>query len=152
MDKKPSDIYQNTTIQLISEESQPLSIRRSKTQSTKLFKNSRVPQEIVCELQQVLNADISHDGLSTGNLLFLVANLMQTVGKYKKISGSDKKQIVVILINDAIETQIEDKNLEDFLQMMVTNIVPGAIDLLIDVSKKKYNFKIISKMFSKCCS
>lgn len=116
------------------------------------IENSRVPQEIVHELQYCLNTDILQYGLSAENLLFLVTNLMQTVGKYKKMSGSDKKKIVIVLINDAIETRIEDKNLEDFLQLMVTNVVPDTIDLLVDISKKKYKFSKVSKIFSKCCS
>lgn len=138
-----SDISRNIKLHIPFEESRPPSI--------KLFKTSKVPQEIVNELRQVLNVDILQGGLSAENLLFLVANLMQTAGKYKKMSGSDKKQIVVILINEAIETQIDDEILEDFLQHMVTNVVPDAIDLLINVSKKKYKFKQISKAFSKCC-
>jgi hypothetical protein len=142
--KKPeSDILQNINLHIPFEDSQPPSL--------KLFKKLRVPQEIVNKLRQVLNADILQNGLSAENLLFLVTNLMQTAGKYKKMSGSDKKQIVVILINEAIKTQIDDEILEDFLQHMVTTIVPNAIDLLIDVSKKKYKFKQISKEFSKCC-
>ena len=126
--------------------------KKTKFMSTKTNKKSPSPQEIADELQKVLDDVIFENGLSVGNILSLVANLMHTAGKYRTLSGKDKKQMVVILINEAIEDQIEDENLEDFLQMMVTHIVPDAIDLLVDVSKKKYKFKSISKIFTKCCS
>jgi hypothetical protein len=141
---KNSFISQNNTVLYMLGE-------HKNVQPTNIFKKSMVSQKIVDELQQGLDADILRDGLSSGNLLYLVANLMQTAGKYKKITGKDKKKIVVFLINNAIETRIENKVLEHFLQNMVTDVVPDVIDLLVDVSKKKYKFKSISKLLSNCC-
>jgi hypothetical protein len=124
----------------------------TKFKITDQLKKTLVPLKILNELQSVLNFEILNNGLNTENILFIVVKLMETIGKYKKMSGTDKKQVIIILINDAIEDQIENEHVEDFLQMMATNIIPYTIDLLVDVSKNKYKFKNINlKMLSKCC-
>ena len=92
---------------------------------------------IVAEVKNTLTDLIKKDGLSDSNLMHIVTNLMSVVSQFTILSGSQKKELILCLIEDCIESNVKDPAI---LQMMIKNVVPGAIDLIIDISKKVYTF------------
>ena len=105
-------------------------------------------KKIITSLRNIVQRLLNENELNSENLLYIVTNIMNAVGNYKNTSGAAKKEIVIILINDAIKERISDKNLESILIAMV----PNAIDLLVDISKNKYKFKNLSKLSEVCKS
>ena len=111
-----------------------------------LIKKS-IPKEISVQLSRTLNILISERGLDPDNLIYIVTNLMSTVAKYKKLTGSEKKEIVIILINEAIDkVSADEQNI--ILKLMMDTIVPNTIDILVDVSKGRYKFKYLPKIYA----
>lgn len=104
--------------------------------------------DMINSLKNILNNLLNETDLNSENLLYIVTNVMTAVGKYKTLSGSEKKEIVLGLINDAIDN-IKDSDIKQILTVMMKWVVPNAIDLLIDISKKKYKFNTNSRI-GKC--
>ena len=80
---------------------------------------SHIPQEIVDDAEASLEHILNQDGLSAENVLYVTTRMMTIVGKYKTLSGRDKKEIVVILVNDAIEKYIDDERYQ-LLQQIIS--------------------------------
>ena len=127
-------------------EKTPLSSSSVELLSTKKISDS---------LKSVLREITQTTELNSENLLYIVTKVMTAVGRYRTLSGGRKKQIVIILITDAI-SQIEDPLLKQTLMASAEFIVPNAIDLLVDVASRKFSFNRHSKIYKfvknlKCC-
>lgn len=105
-----------------------------------------VPVEIVDNLQNILEQLIEQKGLTGENLMYIVTNLMSAVGKYKKLTGMEKKEIVLILVNRAIDESAMDPQVKASLKLAIESVIPNAIDVLVLVAKGKYKFKYIPKL------
>ena len=118
-------------------------------------RRTSVPKEIVDKLKATLNTMVQSNGLTSENLLYIITNLMHMTGQYKTLSGAEKKEIVVLLINQVIdETDMEKVN-KDILKLMMITVVPGAVDTIIEVSKGGYKFKDnpkLSSLLTGCCN
>jgi hypothetical protein len=124
--------------------------------SRKLTKNT-IPTEIAKSLETLLKKLIDDYGLTNENIIFIVTNMMSAVGKYKTLTGIEKKEVVIILVNKAIDESDDlDKQVKVILKMTMGTVIPTAIDIMIDISKNKYQFKHISLLAAwckklKCC-
>ena len=94
-----------------------------------------------------------NDGVSSENIMPIVAHCMSLVGQYRKLTGTDKKSIVISLLTNAILKDINiDDNLKSILIALMETAVPRTIDLLIDVSRGKFAFKfnVLTKFIIWC--
>jgi hypothetical protein len=110
-----------------------------------------IPREIFAELLYKLDTIVDEKKITSENIIFVVTNLMTVMHKYKNISGEQKKQSILFFISIIINKS--DLNPDDKKQLIiiVETIVPGAIDVLIDVSKKKYILKYSKSCFKILC-
>jgi len=84
---------------------------------------------------------IANYGLSNENIMFIVTNMMSNIGKYKTLTGLEKKEVVIILVNKAIDESNElDDQVKAVLKMTMQTVVPTAIDIMIDISNYKIGF------------
>ena len=119
-----------------------MAIKKTKNVDRSHTLNNHVaPNHIINDLRETVLVIMSQDGLHVGNILNMATTLMSTTGKYRKLKGHEKKELVVLAINEAIELYVEDELIEDALQTMVRTVIPSAIDLMIDISKKRVKFK-----------
>ena len=111
--------------------------------------------DIITDLELLLKNVTRDDGLNASNIMMLVSTLMETVGKYKNLSGPDKKRIVILVLKHAIDSSSEDENTKELLNLTIENIVPPAIDIMVDIANGKYEFKALKKISIfcrlKCC-
>jgi basic membrane lipoprotein Med (substrate-binding protein (PBP1-ABC) superfamily) len=114
------------------------------------FIKSNVPDVVVRELVSVMNRLIADQGITETNIIYIATKLMTALGKYKDISGHDKKTIVVLLINSAVDQSSLDETTQTIIQSIVSNVLPSTIDILVDISKGRYSFKKVTTSFS-CC-
>ena len=122
----------------------------TKTLSLQHLSQTSASQEIIDDLQKSLKVMLQQNELNSGNLLYITTQLMRMTGKYKTLSGKDKKQIVVTLVDDAIRSTDLDPAIQSILFIMVEQVVPDAIDLLVEVAKKDNIFKEMPKLFDQC--
>lgn len=111
--------------------------------------------DIIINLESLIKNFTKDDGLNASNIMMLVSTLMETIGKYKNLSGPDKKRIVILVLKHAIDVSNEDVNTKEILNLAMENIVPHAIDIMVDIANGKYEFKSLKKISIfcrlKCC-
>jgi hypothetical protein len=111
--------------------------------STKTSENG----QLLNELEIILNSIINSKGLSPESIIYIVTNLMNVVGKYKSLSGIEKKELVVDLVNKAIDESVMEHQTKLTLKLIMTTVIPNGIDILVDVSKKRYKFKYLPRFY-----
>jgi len=67
------------------------------------------------------------------------------VGKYKKLSGSDKKRLVIKIIENFIKDICQGENTD--IEKVMKQMIPSLIDGIIHVGKLKIFKKKICKCF-----
>ena len=101
-------------------------------------------------LNKVLHSIINKNGITNDNIMVITTNLMTAISKYENITGKDKKKIIIDLLKDTINNTVYDDGIKNLLQVIIDTIIPGSIDLIIDISKGKYDFDKIQKNTKKC--
>jgi hypothetical protein len=93
------------------------------------------------ELVHYLENFIGEGVVNILNILNICVVAMQKVEKFNKLSGSDKKQVVLGAISQIIKNKGGDDNL--------TTLLPSFIDTSISIEKGELNISINGK---KCCA
>ena len=98
---------------------------------------------------------IKDDSINVNNLLDLAVTGMEAVEDITTLSGSEKKELVIMVIQKLIkESDILDDDKKSLLGT-ITDIIPKAIDIIIQISKGKTNLNkgidAIKKVKFCCC-
>ena len=82
----------------------------------------------------------------------IATNLMQIVEKYPKISGTQKKSLVIQVLKKFVIDQ-SDGDTENALLLFIDTFLPSVIDTIISVDVKDIviNIKKGVKSFFICC-
>jgi len=87
------------------------------------------------------------------NMFMIISQIMYIVGNYPSLSGNQKKEIVInvsnIILNKFKESDTGKKVPGGFIDNII-KYSPDIINILVDVSKGKYDINTIKKYFS-CC-
>lgn len=124
----------------------------------KEIKSKTITTDIIDDVSAFLDITTEFNGLTPQNIILVVTQMMAIVAKYKKLSGADKKKIVLTLLkNKIVELEIDD-DIKQTLLIMADEVIPSTIDVLVEISKGRYKFKYIPKIFKvikklccKCC-
>jgi len=90
-------------------------------------------------------------------LTLLVKECVEYANSLKKLKGVQKKEVVIILLNDVFEDLVQESDMDDSIKIIVIDLietaVEPAIDLAIFVAKQGLNVdkKRVNKFFSKLC-
>ena len=104
---------------------------------------------ITADLNKVLQSIIDENGIDAENIIFIATNLMTSISKYENITGRERKQIILSLLETSIDN-IDNNTIQSLLKVVIKTIVPNLIDLIIDTSKGRYVFDNIKKHTTKC--
>lgn len=105
-------------------------------------------------LYEELNKILAGAKLNTSNLTVILVNLMQIVETYPKLTGSQKKEVILAAINMLIDDQNDNVEDAETLKLLVKMTLPNLIDTLVSIDKKQLNIKLkkfSSYIFSSCC-
>ena len=100
-------------------------------------------EKLAVELE-LIRTRFNYEGLNLENVSNLLLLLMEEIGKYKKLSGSEKKRLVVKIMNSFVEDICPGENTD--LENILKQMVPSLIDGIIHVGK----MKTFHKKFCKC--
>jgi hypothetical protein len=102
---------------------------------------------------QVLSTKIIEafpSGITVGSVTVAVIDCMTMVGQIDRISGSDKKQLVIDMLIYIVNHT--DSGSYEVMDPIIVCAVPIMIEALIDVEKGKLRFNPkIAKKFKMCC-
>ena len=88
------------------------------------------------------------DNFSLGTVVDIIPNLIRCVEKYKTLSGTEKKRLVLELIDRFID-RTDGFGDDTVVDPILKTIVPSVIDNLIKVEDKKIVLRKKSKYL--CC-
>jgi hypothetical protein len=108
------------------------------------YTNKLDVQKLSLELESI-KIRYRGEGITLENVSSLILILMEEVGKYKKLSGSDKKRLVIKIIENFIEDICPGKDTD--IEKVLKQMVPSLIDGIIHVGKLKLFKKKLCKCF-----
>jgi hypothetical protein len=98
-------------------------------------------------LYDEISAVVGNAGLSISNLTAVVIALMKVVeDPVWKLSGSDKKALVIKILNKYVEEKIDNDQIEAIIESMI----PPLIDSIVDVATGVIQVKLKSCLASIC--
>ena len=114
-----------------------------------VIQTTTVTEKIYEELKNIL----SGAKLNSSNLTNILINLMQIVETYPKLSGIQKKEVILASINMLIDDQNDNVEDSETLKILVKMTLPSLIDNLVKIDKKQLSIKIkqIRKYIFSCC-
>lgn len=102
---------------------------------------------VVDDLIKQITHTLPTEGITPGNVAQLVLQLMQLVERVPSLSGAQKKQIVIQVVNKLLQ----QFNVSSEVQSLISMTVPPLIDAFIQVDKKQVMISIekgIGRFFS----
>tara|TARA_R110002072_G_scaffold144137_1_gene290214 strand:+ start:57 stop:461 length:405 start_codon:yes stop_codon:yes gene_type:complete len=116
----------------------------------------KITVETVLQNLNAIKERFSESGVTAENVSIVLLALMSEVNNFKKLTGSQKKTLVTVILNHFISELTSEDN-QPALREILKLTVPTLIDNFIDISKgielhhysasKLFNF---SHMFSIC--
>ena len=89
-------------------------------------------------------SDIKKRSLEVGDILTLASSAMVLIQKIKGMSGSEKKEAVLAVINTAIDSKMVPKKIRQTCRDLVKLALPTMIDLLVSAYRHDINLKKIA--------
>ena len=132
--------------------------KMDKTRHKKVVKSTDVivihsttaTEKLYEELKQIL----AGAKLNASNLTVILVNLMQILETYPKLTGPQKKEVILAAINMLIDDQNDNVEDAETLKLLVKMTLPNLIDTLVSIDKKQINIKLkrmTSYIFASCC-
>ena len=87
-------------------------------------------------------------GLSAENITVILLTLMTEVNKFKKLTGSQKKTLVTMILSHFV-TELATEENQPALREIIRLTVPTVIDNFVDISKGLELRNLKNKFF--CC-
>lgn len=97
---------------------------------------------------EAIRSRFIRSGVSVENVTKLVVTLMEEANKIANLPGSQKKLLVTKVIQSIVDELFTERK-DQTLERVVMDMVPGLIDLFVDVSKGVM-LKKVTNCFSFC--
>ena len=97
---------------------------------------------------EAIRSRFIRSGVTVENITKLVITLMEEANKIANLPGSQKKLLVTKVIQSIVDELFTEKK-DQTLERVIMDMVPGLIDLFVDVSKGVM-LKKVTKCFSFC--
>jgi hypothetical protein len=110
--------------------------------------------ESVNNIYSDIKKSVNKRSFDSGDILSILVNTMQLAEKYKdngeKLSGRDKKHIVLKVIAKVISDLPIEEDIKDKVKFFVEFIAPMVIDMIIAASKSQFALNTKKKFREKC--
>jgi hypothetical protein len=92
---------------------------------------------------------IAGEEITQATLVTICLSAMQLVEHVPKLNGTEKKQVVLLVLKQLVTNHINDLQQKLILFNVIDNIIPVTIDTFVSVDNQKIKFHV-RKCFS-CC-
>ena len=103
--------------------------------------------DVDIDLEWVSQAIQPNAEMSQTTIIKLIISLMKVMKMYREISNAQKKQIVLLILEEAIDTS---PHLEPLTALVLKEMAPELIDTFSVIGKSKHMFKLKQGIFSRC--
>ena len=97
---------------------------------------------------------ITFKDISAEKIVDILPKIIAYVQKYKKLSGDQKKALIIQLLNVIID-KTDGPGDDEVFDPILKRLVPILIDTFIKIENKELKFKppgCLGRCFTKCCS
>lgn len=98
---------------------------------------------------QTLIESFKDKHIDENNIIDFVVKAMMLVETHKKLSGQDKKNVVIKMLLRLTELTTLDENRKSSLKFLIETLAPNMIDTIVSASKGVLNLNKNGKKF--CC-
>jgi hypothetical protein len=98
---------------------------------------------------QTLIESFKDKHIDENNIIDFVVKAMMLVETHKKLSGQDKKNVVIKMLLRLTELTTLDENKKSSLKLLIETLAPNMIDTIVSASKGVLNLNKNGKKF--CC-
>lgn len=112
------------------------------------------PTDIVMKIYTQISSSVGTSEFNTGAAIGIVVSLMQLVAQYPKLSGIQRKGIVIDVVNRLIDEQGgSDADTKGNLKFLIQTIISPLIDTIISIDNKEIRiaFEKGCKRAFPCC-
>ena len=99
-------------------------------------------ENLYIEISQIIGTSV----ITTDSIFSIVVNIMQLVENYKELTGQEKKDAVILVIERVIEEHLEVTEGPEAIKFFLKFMLPKAIDTIISLDKSEIVIKT-----KKCC-
>jgi hypothetical protein len=89
------------------------------------------------ELASSLTSMLQTTSFTPANVPLLITMLMRLVSGYPKLSGAQKKELVLTVLKQEIQDHVRDPQLEATLTLLVDTVGPELIEVVYSVDTRK---------------
>jgi hypothetical protein len=111
---------------------------------------ANIPENIAKDLLNIADFVLIQQNLSSQSFIIIISKLIRGVEKYKSLSGVQKKEIIICILQEIIITSDADPLLKVTLGNIVDTIVPETIDAMVAFANSEEFKKKTKKCFRKC--
>ena len=107
-------------------------------------------QNVLSELEDM---GVLANGITLQNVIEVAVSAMEIVDDFDDLKGAAKKQLVLNVLDLAIEKYVVDSDLVDNLKTTIESVVSMSIDKIIDASLNKLKVnavKVADNLLTKC--
>lgn len=106
-------------------------------------------QELYNNLKSIISEDLVVNSTSVVRLCWIAMELAE---KNIHLSGSQKKDLVLFLLNSLVDDKVEVVTEKLLLKQIINRVVPALIDTIVDVDKRKMKLKSnkLKRFFCSC--
>jgi hypothetical protein len=105
--------------------------------------------DVIQNLYEFIDSLGKNQQLSCKTISIFVLKLMQVVEKSKHLSGVEKKDCIIVVLDHYIDKNMENLENANELKMFVNLVVPNMIDVYIGLDKNKIKINMMKKV-KKC--
>lgn len=95
------------------------------------------PTDTVMKIYTEISTAIGDNQFTAANAIGIVVNLMQLAGQYPKLSGVQRKAIVVDVVNRLIDERSNDEETKAQLKFLIQTLISPLIDTIISIDNKE---------------
>jgi hypothetical protein len=121
--------------------------------------NKSQDNDLLDALNQLYNyiKSIHGDKITPSNIILISSELIQIVEKYKNLTGTQKKMLIINTIKKIVNEQVNTSDEKNALNIVITATLPDVIDGLISAINGAMKFtkdnkkNKLGKLLSICC-
>ena len=114
----------------------------------------QVPETAMVNLYEELKIIVGAGTMTTANVIIILFSLMRTVESYRGLNGTQKKMVVLKVIDKFITDRLGNTKEAQDLKLIVQTTLPVVIDTFVSIDTQDLQIKskkCFAKMFS-CCN
>ena len=109
----------------------------------------QVARRATVNIYQEITNMLGEEKITSSNIASIMLSLMQIAEKYEHLNGTQKKSIVLNVLDRLVQEQIPEHQTKSAVKLLIQTTFPAIVDTLISMDKGQFAIKL--KKVTKGC-